>query len=165
MNAPTKFEQIAIDLAQCDHWLQELPYRAVVGVAVQKAHGTILYQVAGANEAPRSAAKALKLALDKHGGFCFYCKTAAASDIAVEMTLDHVEPQALGGGSELTNLVVACKPCNAAKGHTLIDAFNPQATEEWLMALARQIEQRFDRLKTNPPSSQPQPSPAATTDP
>ena len=157
MNAPTKFEQSAFDLAHCGHWLQELPYRAVVAVAVQKVHGTILYQVAGAIETPRSAVNALKLALEKHGGMCFYCKTATATDVSVEMTLDHVEPQALGGGSELTNLVVACKPCNAAKGHTVIDAFNPRATEEWLMALARQIEQRFDRLKATPPSSQPQP--------
>jgi 5-methylcytosine-specific restriction endonuclease McrA len=152
MNAPAKISVSDIDLSQCGHWLQELPYRAVVSVAVQKAHGTILYQVAGANEAPRNAANALKLALDKHGGACFYCKTVTATDVVVEMTLDHVEPQALGGGSELSNLVVACKPCNAAKGHTLIDAFNPQATEEWLMALARQIEQRFDRLRAHPPS-------------
>jgi HNH endonuclease len=157
MNAQSKIKQSAIDLANCGHWFQDLPYRAVVAVAVQHVHGTVLYQVAGAAEAPRSATKALKLALDKHGGLCFYCKSAAAEDVAVEMTIDHLEPQALGGGSELTNLVVACKPCNAAKGHMLIDAFNPQATEEWLVALARQIQQRFDRLKPTPPSSPPQP--------
>jgi 5-methylcytosine-specific restriction endonuclease McrA len=146
-----------IDLASCQHWSHELPYRAVIAVAVQKLHGTVLYQVAGAGETPRRADKALKLALEKHGGRCFYCKLASASDVSVEMTIDHIEPQFLGGASDLPNLVVACKPCNAAKGHRLIDAFNTSATEEWLTALAQQIEQRLDKLKPTPPPSQPQP--------
>jgi 5-methylcytosine-specific restriction endonuclease McrA len=153
-----------IDLASCEHWSRDMPYRAVIAVSVQRAHGTILYQVAGTSDTPRSAAKALKLALEKHGGCCFYCKTANASDVAVEMTLDHIEPQAFGGNSEISNLVVACKKCNALKGHQLIDAFNPQATEEWLRALAKQIEMRFDRLTITPPSSPPQPLQGAAGD-
>jgi 5-methylcytosine-specific restriction endonuclease McrA len=163
MNALTKISKSDIDFTQCGHWLHELPYRAVIAVAVQSNHGTVLYQVAGTSDTPRSAAKALKIALDKHGGSCFYCKTTSASDVTVEMTLDHIEPRALGGNSEITNLVVACKPCNAKKGHILIDAFNPHATELWLRELATQIEQRFDRLKSNPKPSQPRPSPDATT--
>jgi 5-methylcytosine-specific restriction endonuclease McrA len=146
-----------IDLAACNHWSPEMPYRAVVAVKVQQAHGTILYQVAGAADPPRKADKALKLALEKHGGYCYYCKKSSATDVTIELTLDHIEPQALGGGSEISNLVIACKPCNALKGHTLIDAFNPEATEEWLLALAKQIETRFERLKITPPSSPPQP--------
>ena len=137
-----------VDLASCHHWSEDMPYRAVIAVGVQHVHGTILYQIAGTSDTPRSAAKALKLALDKHGGKCFYCKTVSAADVLVEMTLDHIEPQAIGGNSDISNLVVACKPCNAAKGHQLIDAFNPCATEEWLLSLAKQIERRFERLKT-----------------
>ena len=161
MNAQVKITSSDIDLSQCGHWSHELPYRAVVPVAIQPAHRTILYQVAGAADTPRNAAKALKLALEKHGGRCFYCKVASASDVSIEMTLDHIEPQALGGNSDITNLVVACKPCNAKKGHSLIEAFNPQATEQWLRELAVQIAQRYDKLKPNPPPSRPQPSPGA----
>lgn len=156
MNMPSKMVA-QIDLAACHHWSLEMPYRAVVAVKVQHGHGTVLYQVAGAAEPPRKADKALRLALEKHGGRCFYCKTSSATDVTVEMTLDHIEPLALGGGSEISNLVVACKPCNAQKGHMIIDAFNAEATEEWLLALAKQIEVRFDRLKSTPPSSLPQP--------
>jgi 5-methylcytosine-specific restriction endonuclease McrA len=151
-----------IDLSSCQHWSQDMPYRAVVAIKTQPNNGPVLYQVAGAADTPRKADKALKLALEKHGGKCFYCKTSNATDVSIEMTLDHIEPQALGGNSELSNLVIACKPCNALKGHTLIDAFNPAATEEWLLALAKQIDSRFERLKTTPQPSQPQPSlPAA----
>jgi 5-methylcytosine-specific restriction endonuclease McrA len=147
MNALTKISKSDIDFTQCGHWLHELPYRAVIAVTVQSNHGTILYQVAGTSDTPRSAAKALKIALDKHGGSCFYCRVTNASDVTVEMTLDHIEPQALGGNSDITNLVVACKPCNAKKGHTLIDAFNPQATEVWLNELKRQVQDRLTGLK------------------
>ena len=162
MNAITKIDSSDIDFSQCGHWSHELPYRAVIAVAVQPAHGTILYQVAGTADAPRSGANALRVALEKHGGKCFYCKIASASDVSIEMTLDHIEPQALGGNSDITNLVVASKPCNAKKGHTLIEAFNPRATEQWLHELAVQIAQRYDRLKPNPTPSQPQPSQGAT---
>jgi 5-methylcytosine-specific restriction endonuclease McrA len=147
MNALSKISKSDIDITQCGHWLHELPYRAVIAVAVQSNHGTVLYQVAGTSDAPRSAAKALKIALETHGGSCFYCKATSASCVSVEMTLDHIEPQSLGGNSEITNLVVACKPCNAKKGHILIDAFNPKASEVWLNELQRQIQDRLARLK------------------
>ncbi len=149
MNAISKPIHGDIDLGMCRHWSDELPYRAVVAVGVQPAHGTILYQVAGDAKAPQNALNALKLAISKHGGRCFYCKKGKAEEVSIELTIDHVEPQAVGGNTELTNLVVACKPCNAKKGHKLIDAFNPAATEEWLLSLAKQIEHRFDKLKSN----------------
>jgi 5-methylcytosine-specific restriction endonuclease McrA len=138
-----------VDLASCKHWSNELPYRSLVAVSIHAINFTVLYQVAGASETARGAEKALKLALEKHGGDCFYCKKSKATNVTIEMTLDHIEPLALGGGSELSNLVVACKPCNALKGHKVIDAFNPKACEEWLTALAWQVEERFKRLKSS----------------
>ena len=79
------------DLSACQHWSNELPYRAVVAVAIQPSHGTILYQVAGEPKAPQNAFNALKLAITKHGGTCFYCKTASAEQPSVlELTIDHV---------------------------------------------------------------------------
>ena len=135
------------DLSACQHWSNDLPYRSVVAISIQPTHGTILYQVAGDSKAPQNAYNALKLAITKHGGKCFYCKTASAEQPSVlEMTIDHVEALAIGGTNDLTNLVVACKPCNQKKGQNRIDAFNPQATQEWLTALKTQIEGRLKKL-------------------
>lgn len=43
-------------------------------------------------------------------GFCRYC-TKEANPI----TIDHIIPYSLGGKTELSNLVVACKSCNSRK--------------------------------------------------
>jgi 5-methylcytosine-specific restriction endonuclease McrA len=108
--------------------------------------GPVLYQVAGLSEPACGAVKALKLALGKHGGNCFYCKKSAATETSLDFTLDHVEAKTIGGNDDLGNLVVACKPCNAAKGQGLIDSFNPRATLEWLTALQAQTNARLRRL-------------------
>ena len=135
-----------LDLASCQHWSSELPYRAIIAVQEQESNGTILYQVAGAAEMPRGALNALKLALKVHGGTCFYCKQQLATDISEHVTVDHIEPVAFGGNHQLSNLVVACKPCNAKKGQGTIDAFNSRATREWLTALRDQIDVRLSNL-------------------
>ena len=41
---------------------------------------------------------------------CQYCGTGS------NLTLDHLVPRSKGGKSNWTNLVTACKPCNAKKG-------------------------------------------------
>ena len=41
---------------------------------------------------------------------CQYCSTKR------DLTIDHVVPRAKGGGDSWTNLVTACKRCNAKKG-------------------------------------------------
>jgi 5-methylcytosine-specific restriction endonuclease McrA len=146
MNAPTGKLIATIDHYGCQHWSQNLPYRAVVAVDKQSVHGTVLYQVAGSNSPPVKADKALKVALDIHGGVCFYCKAATAVETSLTPTIDHIEAISLGGKSDLTNLVIACRPCNNAKGQGLIDAFNPNATQEWLSALQAQIQNRLNRL-------------------
>lgn len=47
-------------------------------------------------------------------GICYYCGEKFA---ARDLTMDHVVPVARGGKSTKKNCVVACKPCNAEKGH------------------------------------------------
>jgi len=49
----------------------------------------------------------------RDGNKCVYC---AATD---DLTLDHVLPKSKGGASTWTNLVTACKSCNAKKGDFL----------------------------------------------
>ena len=54
---------------------------------------------------------------DNHA--CRYCGACAPDAI---LTVDHVVPVALGGGDEPSNLVAACKDCNAGKSATNPDA-------------------------------------------
>lgn len=50
---------------------------------------------------------------------CRYCGATAPD---VKLTVDHVTPVALGGGDDPTNLVAACRDCNAGKASTAPDA-------------------------------------------
>ena len=43
-------------------------------------------------------------------GVCRYC---GGDD---DLTIDHIVPRCQGGGDELRNLAVACRPCNSRKG-------------------------------------------------
>ena len=45
-------------------------------------------------------------------GRCQYCEELITLSA---MTIDHVIPQCMGGGSEWTNIVTACGPCNSEK--------------------------------------------------
>lgn len=47
---------------------------------------------------------------------CRYCRSASN-----ELTVDHVTPVALGGLDDPTNLVAACRDCNAGKGSSAPD--------------------------------------------
>ena len=46
----------------------------------------------------------------RDGNLCVYC------GVREELTLDHVMPRSRGGKTNWTNLVTACKKCNAKKG-------------------------------------------------
>lgn len=51
----------------------------------------------------------------RDGHKCQYCGTNK------DLTLDHLIPRSKGGKSSWTNLVTACKRCNAAKGDSTIE--------------------------------------------
>jgi 5-methylcytosine-specific restriction endonuclease McrA len=59
----------------------------------------------------------------------------------------HAEPEALGGKDDVQNLLVACAPCNSAKGHKAIELYHPAAGREWLSAARKQIADRLNRLR------------------
>lgn len=121
------------------HCLDALPYRMIV---FDRFNGQIpLYLVAGSSAGAAGAKKALRTAYDRHGGACFYC-----DEKPDEMTIDHVEPLKQGGSSSLQNLVISCKPCNARKGESTIEAYKPEAGKEWLSALLAQVQTRLSRL-------------------
>lgn len=123
------------------HCLTAMPYRMIVFVRTNGA--TPLYQVAGSAAGPLGAKKALQAAHALHGGACFYCRKEVEKD---KSAIDHVEARARGGRDELQNLVISCKPCNAAKGIRAIEHYKPDAGREWLSAVLAQVQDRLNRL-------------------
>jgi hypothetical protein len=56
--------------------------------------------------------------VERHRGRCLYCGRDDRP-----LTIDHIHPQALGGGHAVENLAPACKPCNSSKGAQLLPAW------------------------------------------
>jgi len=56
--------------------------------------------------------------LEKYSYKCVYC-----DDKANTLHKEHIESRAIGGSNRLSNLVLACKPCNVRKGKMSIDDF------------------------------------------
>ena len=53
----------------------------------------------------------------RDGASCFYCgRQLATGEPFSRPTIEHVVPVSRGGSNALENLVLACKPCNLAKG-------------------------------------------------
>ncbi|WP_233163711.1 RNA-guided endonuclease IscB, partial [Glycomyces salinus] len=58
--------------------------------------------------------------LEKFGRTCVYCD---ATDVPV--SIDHVHPRSRGGSDRVSNLVLACVPCNQVKGSQDVREFAP----------------------------------------
>jgi len=56
--------------------------------------------------------------LEKWGRKCAYCD---AKD--VQLNLDHIQPKASGGSNRVSNLTLACVPCNQKKGAQDVSVF------------------------------------------
>jgi 5-methylcytosine-specific restriction endonuclease McrA len=74
-------------------------------------------------------------AFSKQGGSCAYCGIRLR---AYEATADHCKPVTLGGQTNGENIVMACQPCNLAKGQMSVRAFkrrlhNPAAEDSQLL--------------------------------
>jgi 5-methylcytosine-specific restriction endonuclease McrA len=123
------------------HCIADMPYRMIV--FARENAGVPLYQVAGSPAGAMGARKALKTAYTVHGGICFYCEKAVQPGA---LAIDHVEASAIGGSGHIQNLVLSCKPCNAAKGATPIELYKPKAGRAWLSAVLAQVQDRLDRL-------------------
>jgi 5-methylcytosine-specific restriction endonuclease McrA len=61
----------------------------------------------------------------RDGQRCFYCRAGFAA--LAEATIDHLIPKSVLPGWRQFNLVLACRPCNEAKGDTLPQVFIPRA--------------------------------------
>lgn len=69
---------------------------------------------------PTDHARKVRSLLRRDGDLCHFCRDALNSE---NISLDHVIPRARGGSNELTNLVLACKDCNNARGCMGYDKF------------------------------------------
>lgn len=73
---------------------------------------------------------------DNHA--CRYCGRSAPD---VELTVDHVVPVALGGSDDPSNLVAACRDCNAGKSSVPADANVVDDVAQDALRWARAMEQ------------------------
>lgn len=80
---------------------------------------------------------------------CSYCGRGIEDDI--QLTLDHLLPQELGGSNSAENLVTACKSCNSAKGSKSLGKFivylenRGVRTEEIRPRIRKQIRRKLKK--------------------
>lgn len=65
--------------------------------------------------------------LAKFGRSCAYCRATGTP-----LNVDHVHPRSKGGTDRVSNLVLACVPCNQAKGNRPVTEFAPHVATEIL---------------------------------
>ena len=78
------------------------------------------------------------------------CRYCGASALDVVLTVDHVVPTVLGGSDEPSNLVTACKDCNAGKTSSApdqqtIDSVSDDALR-WAAAMRKAAEELSERI-------------------
>ena len=70
--------------------------------------------------------------LEKWGRTCAYC---GATNVPLE--IDHIHPRSRGGSDRISNLTLACRPCNEKKGTRPIEEFLAKKPEHLSKILAR----------------------------
>lgn len=71
-----------------------------------------LYRIQHMPDGREHITRDMRLAIfNRDGGMCRYCQSSGGP-----FHIDHVVPWAIGGVSDMSNLVLACAPCNLRKG-------------------------------------------------
>jgi hypothetical protein len=94
----------------------------VIGDAQPGTPGT-----AGTSKSARRTARTKEALRHRDGDTCWWCDCAFTQDRP--STIDHVMPRTHGGSDHLDNLVLACRPCNLAKGADLPDEWEERLLE------------------------------------
>ena len=98
------------------HLVEVLLPGEIRGVRTSKVAAGGADRKAGADKLEKAdflATRALRLAIHRReGGHCFYCLRRLTPGVRC---LDHVAPQARGGGNSYRNLVSTCGECNSRK--------------------------------------------------
>jgi len=74
----------------------------------------------------------------RDGYCCLYCQC----DVTDDPTLDHVIPRASDGPSRPSNLVTACRECNAAKGDRALGVFLRDGTKDEAQRVRSRISEQ-----------------------
>jgi hypothetical protein len=113
----------------------------------------------------------LQVIRQRYGFACGYCGVSEA-DVGGELTVDHFQPRAAGGGDDEDNLVYACIRCNQYKGmlhadpgaaqddrrllHPLRDEFTAHLYEDLSTGLLEGLTERgrfqIEALRLNRPA-------------
>lgn len=70
--------------------------------------------------------------LAKWGRCCAYCGTSG-----VPLNIDHIHPRSRGGSDRVSNLTIACIPCNQAKNNKPVQEFLSKSPERLARILAQ----------------------------
>lgn len=82
-----------------------------------------------------------------------YCTYCGATD---RLTIDHIHPQASGGGNELSNLTKACAKCNSLKSTFSIDQFSYRMYDKRELALNKFYSYSYRYRRHKKRNSQPE---------
>ena len=74
--------------------------------------------------------------LEKHARKCAYCDK---KDVPLE--IEHIIPKARGGSNRISNLTLACQPCNTTKGKLLPTEIEDSALRKKVEASAKKAKQ------------------------
>ncbi|MFB7182465.1 RNA-guided endonuclease IscB [Streptomyces sp. NPDC056257] len=86
----------------------------------------------------RTKSEIREFLLAKWKGSCAYCDATG-----VPLDIEHVRPRSRGGSNRVSNLVLACVPCNQAKGTAPIEEFladQPARLERVIAQLRRPLQ-------------------------
>ena len=83
---------------------------------------------------------------DKAEGMCFYCcwpycgigssfRARVMDGESRGWVIEHMTPVAQGGSDELSKLVLACGPCNQAKGNRTVEQFRKHFLDQVIESL------------------------------
>lgn len=86
------------------------------------------------NATPRHGSLSRDAVFARDGYRCVYCGAEGTADT---LSVDHVQPRVRGGDHSAGNVVTACGPCNARKGHRRHVDFLADEPEAWRHFRAR----------------------------
>ena len=90
----------------------------------------------------KSIPKSIRFEVFKRDSFkCQYCG-ATAPDILLE--IDHIRPVSKGGTNDITNLIIACQPCNLGKSNKTLDENTAVAKSRTQL---EQLQERREQLE------------------
>lgn len=90
--------------------------------------------------------KVIRLAIYMRDEFkCVYCRRKLTSTRSpYDLTLDHLNPRALGGDHSIKNLATACRSCNSRKGAR---SYKTWATTKQRERIKKQIRRKLPTEK------------------